>query len=181
MEILPLLQASPLFKPFPRNELAVLADAMMVERHHDGYVFIKEGQRGSAMYLILDGKVAVTRYNDTDGADDLIHVMHSGEIFGLISLIDHGKRTATCTAMGEVTTASLPVSAFELLYQSHVSISDHFHMLIARQLVHDLRLLNEALLDLLLNRKDLSSDRLHTISHEFRGPDRRHSERRSGD
>jgi len=180
MEILPLLQANPLFKNFSRNELAVLAEAMMLERHHDGHVFIKEGQRGNAMYLILDGEVSVTRQNETDGADDVVHIMHKGEVFGLVSLIDHGKRSATCTAAGEVTTAALPVSAFELLYQSHASISDHFHMLIARQLVHDLRLLNEAMLDLLFNRKDPPSDPLHTVSHEFRGLDRRHSERRSG-
>jgi len=178
MEIVPLLQSNSLFKSFPRSELAVLAEAMTIEQHPNDHVFIREGKRGDAMYLILEGKVAVTRYNEADGVDDLLHTMKEGEVFGLIALIDHGKRTATCKAQGSVTTASLPVSAFELLYQSQAPISHHFQKLIARQLAHDLRVLNEALLDLLFQRAPASNAPLQSISHEYRGPDRRQSERR---
>jgi len=178
MDIIPLLQSNPLFNSFPRSELAVLAEAMTVEQHPDGHVFIREGKRGDAMYLILEGKVAVTRFNESDKAEDLLHVMKEGEVFGLIALIDHGKRTATCKAQGTVTTASLPVSAFELLYQSQAPISHHFQQLIAHQLAHDLRVLNEALLDLLFQRAPDSTTLLQSLSHEYRGPDRRLNERR---
>jgi len=121
----------------------------MVERYPDGHVFIKEGKRGDAVYLIIKGQVEVTRLNHQTRNIDHLRTLSDGEWFGLIALIDHGTRTATCTAQGEVMAASLPVTAFDLLYQSDAPIAHHFQYLIARQLAHDMRALNRALLDVL--------------------------------
>ena len=170
MDITEFLISSPLFKSFSQSELDALAQALMVERYPDGHVFMKEGQRGDAMYLILDGKVSVTRLNRHDRTVEHIHTMEKGELFGLIALIDHGKRTATCTAVGEVTAAALLVSAFELLYDSDAPIAHHFQYLVARQLAHDLRALNHALLDVLFGRQDRVANLLHTVPHEFGEP-----------
>jgi CRP-like cAMP-binding protein len=173
MDITEFLISNPMFSGFSQPELDALAKALMVERYPDGHVFMKEGQRGDALYMILDGKVSVTRLNRHDRTIEHLHTMMKGELFGLIALIDHGKRTATCTAVGEVTAASLPVSAFELLYDSNVPIAHHFQYLVARQLAHDLRALNVALLDILFGRKESVSRLMHTVPHEFSGPSNR--------
>lgn len=164
------LLASPMFDGFSPDELESLSRAMRVERYTDGHVFMKEGQRGDALFLILDGKVSVTRLNRRDREIEHLHTMTQGELFGLIALIDHGKRSATCTAAGEVTAASLPVNAFELLYDSNAPIAHHFQHLIARQLAHDLRALNHALLDVLFSREQKVPSMLHTMPSEFDRP-----------
>ena len=170
MDINEFLISNPLFSSFSHPELDVLAKALMVERYPEGHVLMKEGQRGDALYMILDGKVSVTRLNRHDRSIEHLHTMTKGELFGLIALIDHGKRTATCTAVGEVTAASLPVSAFELLYDSNVPIAHHFQYLVARQLAHDLRALNVALLDILFSRKEGVPRELRAVPHEFSEP-----------
>lgn len=170
MDITEFLVSCPLFDCFSQSELDALAQALMVERYPDGHVFMKEGQRGDALFLILDGKVSVTRLNRHNRKVEHLHTMTQGELFGLIALIDHGKRTATCTAASEVTAASLPVNTFELLYDSNASIAYHFQYLIARQLAHDLRALNHALLDVLFSRKQKVPSMLHTVPREFDRP-----------
>lgn len=163
MDLTEFLFSNRLFDVFAEADLEVLAKAMLVEDYPDGHVFIKEGQRGDAMYLILDGQVSVTRLNRHDRTVEHLHTMSQGELFGLLALIDHGKRAASCTAAGKVTAASLPVSAFELLYASDAPIAHHFQYLVARQLAHDLRALNQALLDVLFGREKRVPRLLHTL------------------
>ena len=60
-----------------------------------------------------------------------------GDMFGVISLIDPGKCTATCTADTCVTVASLPRHAVMLLMQNHAPLATHFQQLVADQLARD--------------------------------------------
>jgi len=167
MDITEFLVSSPMFSGFSTSELEVLGRALVVARYPDGHVFMKEGKRGDAVYLIVDGKVAATRLNRRTRTVENLHTMGKGEWFGLIALIDHGTRTATCTAIGEVTVASMPVGAFDLLYQSDAPIAHHFQYLVARQLAHDMRALNRALLDLALGRLQSVPRELLSIPSEF--------------
>lgn len=169
MNLAEFLVLCPLFDGFPAPELDVMEKAMLVKRYPDGHEFIKEGQRGDAMYLILQGAVSVTRLNKHGRTVERIQTMKPGDMFGLLSLIDHSKRSATCTAGGEVTAASLPGSAFELLYQANAPIAHHFQWCIARQLARDLRAFDEALLYAILGKKERARERLQSVSHEYRG------------
>lgn len=163
MTIAEFLLSDPLFDAFTRSEIEVLEKAMSTDHYPDEHVFIKEGQRGDACYLILSGEVAVTRESKTDRGFEKVRIMGPGEMFGLIALIDHGKRAATCTAAGEVTAASLPHGAFELLFQSNAPIAHHFQFVIARQLAHDIRSYNRALLNALFGRQSDTKLTLRTV------------------
>jgi CRP/FNR family cyclic AMP-dependent transcriptional regulator len=163
MDISGFLIADPLFNSFSASEIDILARAMSTSHYPDGHVFIKEGERGDAFYLILDGEVSVTRKSATERGAEHIRTLGPGELFGLIALVDHGKRAATCTAIGEVTAAVLPVSAFDLLFQSNAPIAHHFQYVIARQLAHDLRAYNHALMNKLFGRKSAAELLLRTV------------------
>jgi CRP-like cAMP-binding protein len=167
MNLVEFLVSTPTFECLSHSELEVLARVMLVRQHSAGRVFLREGERGDAVYLILEGKVLVTQLNRHSRKLEHVHTMGPGEMFGLIALIDRGTRTATCTAAGEVTTASLPVSAFDLLYRSNSAIAHHFQMLVARQLSRDMRAFNDALLDLLFGRKTELPQQLVSAPHEF--------------
>jgi CRP-like cAMP-binding protein len=119
------------------EDRAALASAMALTEHPDGHVFIKEGERGETLFFLLDGEVVVTRARSGD--DRPIKRLHAGELFGLIALVDHEPRSATCRAAGEVHVASLPRSAFSQLFHSHLAIADALQRALAAQLTDDFR------------------------------------------
>lgn len=133
------LHTVPTFEGFNRQELDLLERTMIVKDFPDGHVFIQEGTSADAMYLLVDGEVVVTcRRVEGFGQDELAR-LHAGELFGLIALIDHGPRSATCKANGPVRVAFLPSNAFELLFKGKTHIQYRFQQVIARQLVYDIK------------------------------------------
>ena len=82
-----------------------------------------------------------------------MNTIRVGELFGLVSLIGSCDHSATCTANGPVTVAYLPRSAFDLLFKAHARIGNHFQLLIAQQLVHDMRAYTALLIGKLLSRE----------------------------
>lgn len=162
------LRTCPTFEPLTSFDLQVLDQAMRVQRYPNGHEFMREGERGDTMYVIIEGSVLVTQKNMEAEGFDVIHVMKVGDVFGLIALIDHDKRSATCTAASEVTAASLPSSAFQLLYHANAPIAQHFQYCIARQLAHDVRNLSELLVNA-INGTSQERKMLHqSVSYEYR-------------
>jgi CRP-like cAMP-binding protein len=139
------LQTIPQFAVFSQSELVAFEKAFRVDSFPDGHVFMNEGDHADAMYLILEGEVEVRRRRKNTAGYALIDRKRSGEIVGLISLINNEKHGATAVAVGAVQVASLPQSAFELLFDTHAPIALHFQRLVARQLARDLRRFNRAL------------------------------------
>ncbi len=133
------LETVPAFSEFSREELEMLEKAMVVESFDAGHVFVAEGRPADRVYLLVDGTVEVTRERVLRRGFDVLKTVSPGELFGLVSLIDHRDHSATCSAVGAVTVAYLPRSAFELLFRAHARVGWHFQKLIAQQLVHDLR------------------------------------------
>lgn len=137
MNLSDILRRAPEFSGLPTKELDILANAMVVHDYSDGHQFIKEGRPGDTFYVIVDGNVVVSR-KTAHGVADINHLKEC-QSFGMVSLIDHGKRTATCTALGPVKVASLPRSAFEMLYHANIPLANHFLHIVSRQLRHDMR------------------------------------------
>jgi CRP-like cAMP-binding protein len=127
---------------------------MIVGDYRDGHLFISEGESADAMYMIIEGEVLVSRKKPTGVGFDLHRKIGPGEIFGVISLIDSGPRSASCRAVGRVKAASLQRSAFELLFNIEAPIAYHFQYLIARQLADDVRMFNQLLGEIVLSGDD---------------------------
>ncbi len=140
-----LLRTAPMFADFSRAELEALEKAIGIDDYSDGHLFINEGEDGEAMYLIIEGEVLISRKKATGVGFELHKKIGPGELFGVISLIDHGPCTASCRAVGPVKAASLRRSTFDLLFNIDAPIAHHFQYLIARQLAHDLRAFNQLL------------------------------------
>ena len=130
-------------------ELSTLAQAMEVLEVPDGHVFIEQGEKADGCFLLVEGKVQVVQVL----ADEEVErtTVGPGEIFGLVALIDHGPRTATCRAAGPVKVAWLPNAAFTLLHEGSPNLVLHFQSLVARQLARDARRLNDALVRAMLS------------------------------
>jgi CRP-like cAMP-binding protein len=133
------LQKVPVFAEFGPAELSALEQAMTVDRYPDGHVFISENERGEYLFLIIEGTVVATHKRLNIRGIDTVERLGSGDLFGILSLIDNGYSWATYRAAEPVKVASLPLSAFELLFTAHAPIAHHFQNLIAMQLARDLR------------------------------------------
>lgn len=143
MTLLERLTSTPQFHELSPNELESLAAAMELIEAEDGQVLIKEGARGDGCYFIVDGAVRIS--HDRDKASHHIQDLEPGELFGLVALLDDGARSATCTANGPTTVAWLPSAAFTMLHEGSPKLVLHFQKLVVRQLAHDARGLNAAL------------------------------------
>lgn len=88
------LMRSPLFAGLPKRHLRALAKLSMIHSYREGTAIVKENSPGSDVYAILDGRVKVIREGHT-----LAH-MSPGDVFGEISLLAPGPRTAAVIAQG---------------------------------------------------------------------------------
>ena len=122
------------FNMLTYEEIEMLEKIMRVDNYSNGHKF----NTTDNIYLIIDGDVAITQ-KESSGIMQLEH-MHSAEFFGLFSLIDSSRQSAKCTAVNSVRAASLPRTAFELLFRSHLPLSLHFQNLIANQITQHMRI-----------------------------------------
>ena len=138
---------------FGDQEIAQLSALMTMSMYPNGHVFISQGQQGEAMYLLVEGAVEVRRADETTGEAQEGAAVPSGELFGLLSLIDDMPASATCTAKGAVTAAALSREGFEKLFEAAPPIGHHLQYMVAVQLARDLQERNKALRALLLRHK----------------------------
>lgn len=180
MDLTDFLQTVPEFAGLTPSELDALEMSMSVSDYPDEYVFTKEGKGAHDIYLIIDGTVRVTHKKGIEGGVYELNRLGPGELFGLLALIDHHERSATCRAAGPVRAAKLPRSAFDLLYQSNAPIAYHFQKIVAHQMMKDFRSLIKAIRKSMHegNVPDAVTDELII---KYSGPERRKTERRKGE
>ncbi|MCI4624991.1 MAG: cyclic nucleotide-binding domain-containing protein [Candidatus Magnetoovum sp. WYHC-5] len=70
------------------------------ETYKDGQVIIKEGGYGEGTYVILEGKVEITR--KVDSGKVRVAVLGKGDYFGEMSFLDRQPRSASAVAIGDV-------------------------------------------------------------------------------
>lgn len=101
----------PLFSPLNEEEQKALFEVMRRERFAANQTIFWMGDRGDALYLVSSGRVAITVPNDK-GEHITLDTLGPGGIFGEISLLDGGPRTATIRAIDETEVFSLTRADF---------------------------------------------------------------------
>jgi CRP-like cAMP-binding protein len=80
-------------------------------RHPDGHVICREGETGDEFFVLASGRVRVTA--DDLGESKEIAVLEKGAFFGEMAVLNHEKRSATVTALGEVELVRFPRAAVD--------------------------------------------------------------------
>jgi CRP-like cAMP-binding protein len=142
------LSTLPGFAFMTEDELGHVASAMQVEEYPDGHVFLYQDKPARAFYLLIEGGVKVGYYGRMNRYYG-VRTLMPGDFFGGLSLVDNKPVMANYAAEGPVKVASLPQSAFLLLYQPSSSLGCHFQHVIATHLAWDLKARHLALRDLL--------------------------------
>jgi CRP/FNR family cyclic AMP-dependent transcriptional regulator len=100
------LRRAPLFEGLDEDNARVLRRQMTEVHLNRGEHLFLEGQDGDRLYVVLDGKMKLTRAA-ADGRENLVSVLGPGEMFGELSLFDPRPRTSTASAVTDATLAAL--------------------------------------------------------------------------
>jgi len=119
---LSLLTDVPIFRLLDDTERATLA-ALLEKRHCDvGETVFHHGEPGDEIFLVNEGRVQV--YIDSDVGDKIILAENTrGDVFGEISLLDGGPRTAAAVAVEPTELLTLDRDRLLELVQKHPHVA----------------------------------------------------------
>ena len=97
---LALLRNHPLFRDLPPPVIEHLGSYMKRRSVPRGTLIFSKGDPGSGLMGVLSGTIKIS-VASADGRDVVLNIIHEGEIFGEIALLDGHPRTADATAMSD--------------------------------------------------------------------------------
>jgi len=97
MERRELLRRIHLFADLTDRESDTILDLMHEKAAAKGTTVFHQGDNGGGLYLILAGSVKISR-TGRDGRDVTVAMLHEGNFFGEMSLLDEQPRSASATA-----------------------------------------------------------------------------------
>jgi CRP/FNR family transcriptional regulator, cyclic AMP receptor protein len=127
------LRRAPLFEGLDEDNARVLRRQMTEVHLNRGEHLFLEGQDGDRMYVVLDGKLKLTRAA-ADGRENLLSVLGPGEMFGELSLFDPRPRTSSARAVTDATLAALTHEALRPWLYERPEVSMHMLQALARRL-----------------------------------------------
>lgn len=103
MELTKLLKDVELFSGLDDQDLSEVASIFKELRLQRGEVIAEQGTPGDALYLVTRGFVEVARESGPSSAPQVLVNLGKGQIFGEMSLVDQGPRSATVRAISDPT------------------------------------------------------------------------------
>ncbi|HZR41778.1 MAG TPA: cyclic nucleotide-binding domain-containing protein [Ktedonobacteraceae bacterium] len=104
-----------LFSGLRKKELQEVASCCRENTYRPGSVLISQGEKGLGLFILTKGTVRITRANSPDGAEQVLGTVEAGNIFGEMALLDDQPRSATVTAVDEVTALVVPFWDFRII------------------------------------------------------------------
>jgi CRP-like cAMP-binding protein/anti-sigma regulatory factor (Ser/Thr protein kinase) len=118
------MQRNILFSNVDARVLNRIVPRLSLQSFKTGEMIFDESSRGRELYLLCEGRVKIEKYTKF-GVDSLLAVLHEGDFFGELSLLDGLPRSARADALDECTVISLNLPEVRwLLEQSPVFASN---------------------------------------------------------
>lgn len=108
-----------------RIELAKVVDSVQLQ---SGTILFQAGEPGESLFIVRKGSIELY-IKDTAGQKIVLTVAEEGQLFGELSLLDNGPRTATAVALDEAELLVLDREDLLLLFQKRPDAA--LHMLAA--------------------------------------------------
>lgn len=122
------LKRAPLFEGLSRKDLVQLARMSEDLEVPPGKVLCKEGQAGSEFFVIVEGKVRITRKGRR------LRTLSDGDFLGEIALVSDIQRTATATTDTAVRLFVLTGRDFRVMLDDNPSVERKVLRALARRL-----------------------------------------------
>lgn len=112
-----LLRNVRLFSELDERDLESLADEFNERRFSAGDTIALEGEGGLMFFVVASGEASVEVHGEE------VATLGPGSAFGEIALIDRRPRTATVTAVSDLTTYGLPVFVFRPFVEARPQVA----------------------------------------------------------
>lgn len=116
------------FEMLDEDDRTALASVIDYEKLESGQTLFQAGEPGEALYIVSSGEIELY-IKDTTGQKIVLNVVRSGEMFGELSLLDSGPRSATAIALTDAGLLVLDRDDLLLLFQKRPEAA--LHMLAA--------------------------------------------------
>jgi CRP/FNR family cyclic AMP-dependent transcriptional regulator len=124
-------------------EMKLLATFSGEERFREGSTIFREGEKGDKLYIVLDGRVRISKFIPGVG-EEALTVLDRGEFFGEMALIDDVARSADAKAHeGDVTVLSIDRATLNEILSMDPHASLQFLNLLCRMISRRLREIND--------------------------------------
>ncbi len=134
---LKLLQGMPVFGGISEDALAFMLDLSPIINIPKGEFFFRENDKGSSMFVLEEGKVAVLK--PWKEHDYLLRYLGKGDCFGEMALIDFCPRSASVLSVEDCVAIELTTSTLHKLYEKDLEQFAMIQMNMGREVTRRLR------------------------------------------
>src|SRR5947208_246763 len=135
------LKTVPFFDQLSNRQLKTVSDIMFERTYDIDESIFEEGQPGAALFLILDGKIAIEICRET--STTRLAVLDRGAFFGEMALLDETPRSATASALERTRTLALYRNDLNGLVHRDAKTACQIYRSLAGMIGERLRLTNE--------------------------------------
>ena len=124
-------------------EMKLLATFSSEERFREGSMIFREGEKGDKLYIVLDGRVRISKFIPGVG-EEALAVLDRGDFFGEMALIDDKARSADAKAHEtDATVLSIDRATLNEILSMDPHASLQFLNLLCRMISRRLREIND--------------------------------------
>jgi CRP-like cAMP-binding protein len=124
-------------------EMKLLATFSTEERFREGSMIFREGEKGDKLYIVLDGRVRISKFIPGVG-EEALTVLDRGDFFGEMALIGDNVRSADAKAHeGDATVLSIDRATLNEILSMDPNASLQFLNLLCRMISRRLREIND--------------------------------------
>jgi CRP-like cAMP-binding protein len=138
---------SPLLNNFAPEDVAQLSTYGEARCYTAGEIVLKEGEDNNYLYLVLKGKLEVTKHDHDSGSQHIAEIGITGSL-GEMSIFDPGPASATVKAIGEVEVWRITEENLDRLHDVRPKVAYRLVCRICTCLAHRLRTLNQRFVDM---------------------------------
>jgi CRP/FNR family transcriptional regulator, cyclic AMP receptor protein len=133
-----------LFSGLRPRALELIARVAIEENYSVGTKIFRHGDSGDRLYLIMEGRVRISREVAGMG-EEALAVLGPGQVFGEMALLDEAPRSADAIVHERCRTLAIPKDGFDDLLFSHKDLAYEVLSCFVRLLVTRLRETNDKL------------------------------------
>jgi CRP-like cAMP-binding protein len=141
-----ILKKIDLFEELGPEELSKLTEISKRETYNADEIIFYENEDGHGMYIVEKGQVKITK-NISLNVDKTLMIVDTGGIFGEMSIIDQGRRSASAVAAGECGLLFISKADFDSLIIEQPAIGLKIFTKLANIVTQRLRMTTEAYKD----------------------------------
>ncbi|MDP4116134.1 MAG: Crp/Fnr family transcriptional regulator [Bacteroidota bacterium] len=112
----------PIFSGLDEDTIDRIENLGIKQRFKKDSTILFEEESGSALFIIMEGKVKVSRVS-SDGREVILTILNDSDFFGEMSILDGAVRSASITAMEDTEIFIIQRNDFLDLLQNHPDIS----------------------------------------------------------